>query len=423
MERKLTVHSIDWFTETPFGELASYLKSNGYAFDYISDTQLQKANYQNGKVDLPGGSYQTILIPECKYIPENTWNKLLNLAKSGATIIFDSKLPQDVPGYSDYKDRHVLLSNSMRGLKFDAQTAKDVFPAVLGEGKFILGSNRGKLLSLASVSAESIVKKGVGFIRRKHEDGYYYFLANLSEHTLDGWIPLTVPFISALILDPNTGNYGIAASRNKQGKSEVYLQLKPGESLILKTHIEKSVKKPLWQYFAETSYEKTINTTWQVDFIKGDPVLPESFSTDQLISWTDFPDKETKRFAGTARYSTTFPLPDNPSNNWILDLGTVYESARVRMNGEDAGTLWSIPFRLPIGNYLRQGINTLEIEVTNLSANRIKDLDERKVNWKKFHEINFVNIDYKKFDASQWPLMPSGLIGPVKLISANDINF
>ena len=68
-------------------------------------------------------------------------------------------------------------------------------------------------------------------------------------------------------------------------------------------------------------------------------------------------------------------------------------------------------------------MNTLEIEVTNLSANRIKDMDERKVNWKIFHEINFVNIDYKKFDASIWPLMPSGLIGPVKLISANLLEF
>ena len=60
-------------------------------------------------------------------------------------------------------------------------------------------------------------------------------------------------------------------------------------------------------------------------------------------------------------------------------------------------------------------INKLEIEVTNLSANRIRDLDIRQVDWKIFHEINFVSHDYKKFDASQWPLTPSGLLGPVRL--------
>ena len=62
------------------------------------------------------------------------------------------------------------------------------------------------------------------------------------------------------------------------------------------------------------------------------------------------------------------------------------------------------------------GENTLEIEVTNLSANRIRDLDRRKVNWKKFHDINIVDQNYKKFDASDWPLKPSGLLGPVRLI-------
>jgi hypothetical protein len=58
----------------------------------------------------------------------------------------------------------------------------------------------------------------------------------------------------------------------------------------------------------------------------------------------------------------------------------------------------------------------MEVEVTNLAANRIVDLDCRKVDWKRFHEINFVNINYKPFDASGWPLFDSGLLGPVRLI-------
>ena len=63
-----------------------------------------------------------------------------------------------------------------------------------------------------------------------------------------------------------------------------------------------------------------------------------------------------------------------------------------------------------------RGANLLEVEVTNLSANRIRDLDLRKVPWKIFHDINFVNLDYKPFDASAWPLRASGLLGPVTLI-------
>ena len=77
---------------------------------------------------------------------------------------------------------------------------------------------------------------------------------------------------------------------------------------------------------------------------------------------------------------------------------------------------WAPPHRLPITGLLEKGKNVLEVEVTNLAANRIADLDRRKLNWKAFHEINFVNIDYKPFDASVWPTQPSGLLGPVNLI-------
>jgi hypothetical protein len=66
-------------------------------------------------------------------------------------------------------------------------------------------------------------------------------------------------------------------------------------------------------------------------------------------------------------------------------------------------------------------MNKLEIEVTSVAANRIRDLDARKVEWKKFHEINFVNIHYQPFDASKWPLVDSGLLGPVKLIPMKKI--
>ena len=48
-------------------------------------------------------------------------------------------------------------------------------------------------------------------------------------------------------------------------------------------------------------------------------------------------------------------------------------------------------------------------------ANRIRDLDRRGVDWKIMHEINFVNLDYRPFDASAWPDTLSGLLGPVTL--------
>ena len=76
--------------------------------------------------------------------------------------------------------------------------------------------------------------------------------------------------------------------------------------------------------------------------------------------------------------------------------------------------LFASPFAIETGPLRPRG-NTLEVEVTNVSANRIRDLDRRGVEWQIFRDINFVGIDYKPFNASQWPVRESGLIGPVTL--------
>ena len=48
--------------------------------------------------------------------------------------------------------------------------------------------------------------------------------------------------------------------------------------------------------------------------------------------------------------------------------------------------------------YLKPGENSLEVEVTNLSANRIRDLELRKVDWKIMKDANIISVSYQKFD-------------------------
>ena len=77
--------------------------------------------------------------------------------------------------------------------------------------------------------------------------------------------------------------------------------------------------------------------------------------------------------------------------------------------------MWSLPFEIKIGKYLREGTNSIRIEVSNLMANRIRYMDQKKQLWRNYHEINFVNINYKPFDASDWKVLPSGIAGPVTI--------
>lgn len=138
---------------------------------------------------------------------------------------------------------------------------------------------------------------------------------------------------------------------------------------------------------------------------------PSRTLLDDLISWTELSDPH-ERFSGTARYETTFERP--PGENWWLNLGTVHDSASVWLNGKRLGTSIDTPYRFPIETLERT--NSLRIEVTNRAANRIRDLDRRDVDWKRFEEINFVGCDYEPFDATEWDARPAGLLGPVQLV-------
>ena len=217
-----------------------------------------------------------------------------------------------------------------------------------------------------------------------------------------------------------TGKSGMAETgQGQDGGVKVRLHIEPGHSIILRTFTKLEIQGEPWNRGAPGRDVMEVKEPWTVQFIDGGPVLPKAYESGPLGSWTRNGDPETGRFAGTALYRTTFDIDpgaaDGISAPW-LDLGSVKHSARVTLNGRALGTLIMAPYRVAIPQgLLKPAGNVLEIEVTNLSANRIRDLDRRKVPWRIFHDINLVNIHYKAFDASDWPVLDSGLLGPVKL--------
>jgi hypothetical protein len=196
------------------------------------------------------------------------------------------------------------------------------------------------------------------------------------------------------------------------------LQLDPGQAIFVKTYRAAAVAAPTWSYRTPTAAPTPIAGTWRVEFISGGPQLPPSFETHRLASWTELAGSESEAFAGTARYSTGI-APDIVTPRYLLDLGQVADSARVTFNGKLVATLIGPPYQLEIGPLLDDN-NLLEVEVTNVAANRIRDLDRRKVKWKIFKDINFVDIDYRPFDAANWPVRQAGLLGPVTLTPLAD---
>ncbi len=388
----LKVHDPKWMTDQRFGILANELIEKGYALDFISDRLLEDIEFNNNRFQAKGGTYHIIIIPACKYMPITTLQKLAGLAGKGAPIIFEKEIPRDVPGFFQIKERRKELETFRKKLaKSTAVVSQDIFAS----------------LREKNIPKETFTDAGIKFIKRKTDKGYYYFLANQTAKPFEGWTELSVPFVSAVLYDPLKGEMGKMAVKKKDHKSRLFLQIQPGESRIIFASMT-NASTPNAAYLKPEEKRITIKGEWQIKFIDGGPDIPASYKLQELTSWTEAPDEKTKSFAGTARYTISFTLPEKKKAvDWVLDLGDVRESARVRVNRKDAGTLFCLPFKISIGKYLKPGKNFLEIEITNLTANRIRDLDTKNTNWKIMKNINIVSILYKDFNPAKWVLLDS----------------
>jgi hypothetical protein len=420
MDMPITVHDVAvWLHPTDFYKQSIKLQQAGYSFDFVSDQIIGKSTaLPDGTIStVPAANpYRSLIVPACKFMPAETLQQLLTLAGKGATVIFQ-RLPEDVPGLGKLEEKRILFKRLIASLDLKP-VQSGVQTAIIGKGTVVVGEDLQAALHLKNLEGEQLIKSGLKFIRRKLPAGYSYFLVNHTAKTIDEWLPVNHAGTAMLILDPQTGAYGLASRSAKGNKTLVRVQLKPGESLFLQSNTKsQTIKK--WQYLTEQKEDILLGKNWKLHFTQGGPELPKDRELTTLKSWTELSDPAAEVFSGSAVYTNSFELPVLKSKTYILDLGRVNETAHVWINGKDAGYIWSIPFEKRITPYLVPGHNTIRIEVANLMANRITDLDKKGIQWRHYHEINFVNINYKPFNASDWKPMPSGLLGPVVIKGFN----
>ncbi len=200
---------------------------------------------------------------------------------------------------------------------------------------------------------EPFTRAGLNYVRFRKGADTVYFLVNPRRDTVSGTFAPSCAPARAWVMDPLSG--GIARIAARDGK--VRIGLEPGHSCFLWCSPE--VPREL---FAEPCVEKT----------------------------------------------------------W-LDLGEVEgnESVRVTVNGTFLGTLIMPPYRIEVPDGILKGPrpedNDIALDVCERAANRIREMDIQKVPWKTFSDVNMVDIHYRPFDASAWPLQPHGVKGPVRM--------
>jgi hypothetical protein len=184
------------------------------------------------------------------------------------------------------------------------------------------------------------------------------------------------------------------------------------------------------EYARERERRLDLDGPWTAAF---DPEWggPDRVEFSELCDWTERPEDGIRYYSGIARYMKTFDLPEaSPEESirdWVLDLGTVRNLARVRLNGQDLGVVWTAPWEVTLTGAVRLKGNQLEIEVANLWINRLIG-DERFPDdgvqggrWPEWvlngtprpsQRFTFTTHRFYKKDD---PLQPSGLLGPVTI--------
>jgi hypothetical protein len=406
------------FESTDFNKVAEDMLQKGYAFDFISDKQLQQVTVNGSVLQTPGGKYRTIVLANTKYLPLETLEKLLALAKGGAKIIIYKNFPGGVPGYSQLEARQQQFTKITSALQFTAEGALQ--KAATGNGAFIKGDDINALLTAGNVSPEPMYGIGLQCIRRNIPGGNYYFISNTTSTTIGEWVPLNRKAASAIVFDPMQQKSGIARTKIVNGAMEVFVQLQPGESCVLQTS-NTALKGNAYAYYAKNGEAREIKGAWSLRFIMGGPDLPKTTTLKTLGSWTEIADPIGKAFSGTAQYSIHFAKPAGTAPAYLLDLGKVAWSAEVVLNGKVLTTLLGPVYRLTIPANLLKADNVLEVNVSNGMTNRIIDLEKGNVSWKKFYNVNFpARLAENRgangvFTAASWQPETSGLLGPVTI--------
>ena len=334
----------------------------GYDCDYISEKYLMGTTYTNGMLQTAAGTrYQALIIPGSGNMPEKVKNHINDLKAKGAKIIYGTSAA-------------------------DMQKAAK---AEMMKSKF-----------------------GLSAIRRKNDSGHHYFIANLTPNDVNARIPLTVTMKDARWFNPLNGEI-YKTDINNEG---ILVDLKSGESMILQTYNNVLPTSDIEQIKFEGT-EKQLTDKWSLSFVESEPAINSTYTLDNIQTWETLNNDTAKIMMGTGVYTTTVNMTkDEAKAKWAINLGDVRESARVYVNDNFVGCAWSVPFILDCKDAFKAGKNTLRIEVTNLPANRISEMDRQGVKWRKFDEINVVDINYKKTSYANWETVKSGLNSNVTLL-------
>lgn len=331
-----------------------------------------------------------------------TLRRIAALADRGATIVGDA--PQQSPGLEADAPEYAAL---VRKLWSGSEVTE------VGKGRVIAGRDIEKALARIGVApdysvsapSDSIVK----FVHRRVGDDDVYFVAHRGKQGGLLEARFRVAGKAPEIWRADDATIAPASYRVENAQTIVPLEMRAEDSLFVvfrkaSTAPSRTVPPAIPQEIGE------LEGPWTVAF-QPDRGAPPGTRLTRLASLSDHADPGIRYFSGIATYTRSIDAPRSwkPGQPLLLDLGAIGDVAEVRVNGQLAGTAWQAPYRVDIGRFLKRGRNHLDIRVANLWVNRL-------IGDQQPGAARITATGTPTYSANA-PLRPSGLIGPVRLLT------
>ncbi len=383
----------------------------GYNFDYVNaDALLNRFSVANGRLVTPSGmSYRVLALdPFAKHMSLPVLKKIRELVTAGAVVI--GSKPVATPSLSDDANEFSILTNELWPSHSDVQG--------VGNGKVYSTQQIEKVLQGLQIAPDFTYSRhqsdtNLLYVHRTLPGADIYWVNNRTDRGEAVEATFRIAGKEAELWHADTGLIEPASFRIANGRTTVPLKLEPWDAVFI---VFRNPAKTSTRKLPTTTQSDlaTIDGPWNVTF-QPDRGAPAQASLDKLISWSDSADQGIKYFSGSATYSRKLDAPASwfkPGSRIWIDLGDVKNIAEVSINGKPLGTLWHPPFRIDAIAALKPGANDLDIKVTNLWVNRI--IGDRQPNATK--KYTFTPLPFYKASS---PLLPSGLLGPVKVIRSD----
>jgi len=370
----------EWYRQ--LWPVVNKLEALGITWEFVNDASLQQAVAAGDKINIRGNAYSALVISNAPYIQLPTAQSLSKLAQH-INILIAGGAPAKQPSFLNYRQNDAATKQLMDGVVKQHTTtsaanindvaawAKSLHPAVQFNDEY------------------SFTRQ----IEREMSDGSrIQFIWNMSDKYQTVSLSVDKSFKGYYFLDAETG--GVVGTENSL--TGIGTTIKPYSAVIVylsKNKLGDEILTPAPDNMQGAALFMALDSNWTIK--AGDAVINKS----TLFNLTD---NNTFKYAGKTSYKTSFKMgPKDEKNKYYLDMGTVYYTADVYVNGKHAGEKIWVPYQLDISQYLKEGVNNIEVQVSPTNRNAF------------IGEAVKGNPKYVQFKGAEKTLMPAGMLGPV----------